>query len=214
MVRRAAEPARSAADFLPAERTLPAMAEAAQGCRGCDLYANATQAVIGQGRPGADVMLIGEQPGDREDREGAPFVGPAGKLLDTALERAGIDRDEVYVTNAVKHFKWEPRGKRRIHKKPNTEEIRACNPWLQAELNVVKPKVIVCLGATAAQAVIGRGFRVTQHRGEFVDTPLEPLVTATVHPSSILRAQDDGTRRSQMEAFVRDLRTVATAIGT
>jgi DNA polymerase len=170
--------------------------------------------VIGQGRPGADVMLIGEQPGDREDREGAPFVGPAGKLLDTALERAGIDRDEVYVTNAVKHFKWDPRGKRRIHKKPNTEEIRACNPWLQAELNVVKPKVIVCLGATAAQAVIGRGFRVTQHRGEFVDTPLEPLVTATVHPSSILRAQDDGTRRSQMEAFVRDLRTVATAIGT
>ena len=214
MVRRAAEPARSAADFLPAERTLPAMAEAAQGCRGCDLYANATQAVIGQGRPGADVMLIGEQPGDREDREGTPFVGPAGKLLDTALERAGIDRDEVYVTNAVKHFKWEPRGKRRIHKKPNTEEIRACNPWLQAELSVVKPKVIVCLGATAAQAVIGRGFRVTQHRGEFVDTPLEPLVTATVHPSSILRAQDDGTRRSQMEAFVRDLRTVATAIGT
>jgi DNA polymerase len=214
MVRRAAEPARSAADFLPAERTLPAMAEAAQGCRGCDLYANATQAVFGQGRPGADVMLIGEQPGDREDREGAPFVGPAGKLLDTALERAGIDRDEVYLTNAVKHFKWEPRGKRRIHKKPNTEEIRACNPWLQAELNVVKPKVIVCLGATAAQAVIGRGFRVTQHRGEFVDTPLEPLVTATVHPSSILRAQDDGTRRSQMEAFVRDLRTVATAIGT
>jgi DNA polymerase len=214
MVRRAAEPARSAADFLPAERTLPAMAEAAQGCRGCDLYANATQAVFGQGRPGADVMLIGEQPGDREDREGAPFVGPAGKLLDTALERAGIDRDEVYVTNAVKHFKWEPRGKRRIHKKPNTEEIRACNPWLQAELSVVKPKVIVCLGATAAQAVIGRGFRVTQHRGEFVDTPFEPLVTATVHPSSILRAQDDGTRRSQMEAFVRDLRTVATAIGT
>jgi DNA polymerase len=214
MVRRAAEPARSAADFLPAGRTLPAMAEAAQGCRGCDLYANATQAVFGQGRPGADVMLIGEQPGDREDREGAPFVGPAGKLLDTALERAGIDRDEVYLTNAVKHFKWEPRGKRRIHKKPNTEEIRACNPWLQAELNVVKPKVIVCLGATAAQAVIGRGFRVTQHRGEFVDTPLEPLVTATVHPSSILRAQDDGTRRSEMEAFVRDLRTVATAIGT
>ncbi|HSL16037.1 MAG TPA: UdgX family uracil-DNA binding protein [Actinomycetota bacterium] len=214
MVRRAAEPARSAADFLPAERTLPAMAEAAQGCRGCDLYANATQVVFGEGRPGADVMLIGEQPGDREDREGAPFVGPAGKLLDTALEQAGIDRDEVYVTNAVKHFKWEPRGKRRIHKKPNTEEIRACNPWLQAELSVVKPKVIVCLGATAAQAVIGRGFKVTQHRGEFVDTPLEPLVTATVHPSSILRAQDDGTRHSEMEAFVRDLRTVATAIGT
>jgi uracil-DNA glycosylase len=214
MVRRAAEPARSAADFLPAERTLPAMAEAAQGCRGCDLYANATQVVFGEGRPSADVMLIGEQPGDREDREGAPFVGPAGKLLDTALEQAGIDRDEVYVTNAVKHFKWEPRGKRRIHKKPNTEEIRACNPWLQAELSVVKPKVIVCLGATAAQAVIGRGFKVTQHRGEFVDTPLEPLVTATVHPSSILRAQDDGTRHSEMEAFVRDLRTVATAIGT
>ena len=198
---------------MPAERTLPAMAEAAQGCRGCDLYANATQAVFGEGRAGADVMMIGEQPGDREDIEGAPFVGPAGKLLDTALERAGIDRDEVYVTNAVKHFKWEPRGKRRIHKKPNTEEIRACNPWLQAELAVVRPKVVVCLGATAAQAVIGRGFKVTQHRGEFVETPLQPLVTATVHPSSILRAQDDTTRHAELEAFVRDLRTVATAIG-
>jgi uracil-DNA glycosylase len=206
------EPARSAAEFVPADRTLPAMTEAVQGCRGCDLYANATQAVFGEGRAGADVMMIGEQPGDREDIEGAPFVGPAGKLLDTALERAGIDRDEVYVTNAVKHFKWEPRGKRRIHKKPNAEEIRACNPWLQAELEVVKPRVVVCLGATAAQAVIGRGFRVTQHRGEFVDTPLESLVTATVHPSSILRAEDDATRNAEMEAFVRDLRAVATAI--
>jgi DNA polymerase len=197
---------------MPAERTLPAMSQAAQGCRGCDLYANATQAVFGEGRAGADVMLIGEQPGDREDVEGAPFVGPAGKLLDTALERAGIDRDEVYVTNAVKHFKWEPRGKRRIHKKPSAEEIRACNPWLQAELEVVKPRVVVCLGATAAQAVIGRGFKVTQHRGEFVDTELGPLVTATVHPSSILRAQDDATRHAEMEAFVRDLQTVAKAI--
>jgi DNA polymerase len=211
-VARAADPARSAADFLPAERSLPAMAEAAQGCRGCDLYANATQAVFGEGRPGADVMMIGEQPGDREDREGAPFVGPAGGLLDTALERAGIDRDEVYVTNAVKHFKFEPRGKRRIHKRPNAEEIRACGPWLQAELEVVRPKVVVCLGATAAQAVIGRGFRVTQHRGEFVETPLEALVTATVHPSSILRAPDEASRHAEMEAFVRDLRAVATAI--
>jgi uracil-DNA glycosylase len=209
---RAPEPTRSAADFLPAERTLPALAAAAKDCRGCDLYLNATQTVFGEGPARADLMLIGEVPGDREDRQGHPFVGPAGQLLDRALEAAGIDRTKVYVTNAVKHFKFEPRGKRRIHKKPNAEEIRACAPWLRAELDAARPKVVVCLGATAAQAVIGRTFKVTQHRGEFVDTPLEPLVTATVHPSSILRSPDDSTRAAEMDAFVRDLRAVAEAI--
>jgi uracil-DNA glycosylase family protein len=207
----AANPARSAADFLPPKRTLPALVEASMDCRGCDLYADATQTVFGEGPAGADIMLIGEQPGDREDRQGHPFVGPAGQLLDRALEAAGIDRARVYVTNAVKHFKFEPRGKRRIHKKPNAEEIRACRPWLDAELAVVNPKIVVCLGATAAQAVIGRSFKVTQHRGEFVDTPLDVLVTATVHPSSILRSPDDSTRAAEMDAFVRDLRAVAMA---
>ncbi len=212
MARRTVQPARSAADYLPPERTLPALAEASRGCRGCDLYEHATQTVFGQGPAGAAVMLIGEQPGDREDREGHPFVGPAGRLLERALEAAGIDRDRVYVTNAVKHFKFEPRGKRRIHRKPNAEEIRACGPWLRAELEAVRPRVVVCLGATAAQAVIGRDFRVTRHRGKFVETPLEPLVTATVHPSSILRAPDDRTRDAETEALIRDLRAVATAL--
>jgi DNA polymerase len=212
MARRAGEATGSAADFVPPERTLPALAEASKACRGCDLYANATQTVFGQGPAGADIMLVGEQPGDREDREGHPFVGPAGRLLDRALEAAGIDRAHVYVTNAVKHFKFEPRGKRRIHKKPNAEEIRACKPWLEAELDAVKPKVLVCLGATAAQAVIGRSFKVTQHRGEFVDTPLAALVTATVHPSSILRSPDDTTRAAEIDALIRDLRAVARAL--
>jgi DNA polymerase len=212
MARRSSEPARSAAGYLPAKLTLPALIEASKGCQGCDLYQNATQTVFGEGPVGADLMLIGEVPGDREDREGHPFVGPAGRLLDRALEEADIDRTDVYVTNAVKHFKFEPRGKRRIHKKPNAEEIRACNPWLEAELEVVKPKVVVCLGATAAQAVIGRSFKVTQHRGEFVETPLEPLVTATVHPSSILRSPDDSTREAETQALVRDLRVVAKAL--
>jgi uracil-DNA glycosylase len=209
---RTVEPRRSAAEFLPAKRTLSALLEASKDCRGCDLYARATQTVFGEGPTRADIMLIGEQPGDREDREGHPFVGPAGTLLDRALEAAGIDRTKVYVTNAVKHFKFEPRGKRRIHKKPNVEEIRACSPWLGAELDAVKPRVVVCLGATAAQAVIGRTFKVTQHRGEFVETPLEALVTATVHPSSILRSPDDTTRAAEMDAFVRDLRAVAAAL--
>jgi uracil-DNA glycosylase family protein len=208
---RRTEPTRSAAGFLPPKRTLPALIEASKDCRGCDLYEHATQTVFGEGPAGADIMLIGEQPGDHEDREGHPFVGPAGRLLDHALEAAGIDRAQVYVTNAVKHFKFEPRGKRRIHKKPNAEEIRACNPWLEAELDAVKPTVVVCLGATTAQAVIGRTFKVTQHRGEFVDTPLDPLVTATVHPSSILRSADDRTRAAETDAFIRDLRTVARA---
>jgi DNA polymerase len=212
MARRAQQPARSAAGYIPPKLTLPALIEASKGCQGCDLYQNATQTVFGEGPVGADLMLIGEVPGDREDREGHPFVGPAGRLLDRALEEADIDRTDVYVTNAVKHFKFEPRGKRRIHKKPNAEEIRACNPWLEAELEVVKPKVVVCLGATAAQAVIGRSFKVTQHRGEFVDTPLEPLVTATVHPSSILRSPDDSTREAETQALIRDLRVVAKAL--
>jgi DNA polymerase len=203
---------RSAADFLPAKQTLPALAEAARGCEGCDLFRNATQTVFGEGRAGAEIMMVGEQPGDKEDLQGKPFVGPAGRLLDEALEEAGIDRDAVYVTNAVKHFKWEPRGKRRIHKRPNAEEIAACHPWLEAELSVVQPEVLACLGATAAQAIIGRQFRVTQHRGEFVESPLAPLVTATVHPSSILRAPDDAAREREMEAFVTDLRTIAAAL--
>src|SRR5438067_327260 len=196
----------------PDSSSLSSVREAAQNCTACHLYKRATQTVFGEGPKKASIMLVGEQPGDYEDLAGKPFVGPAGKIMDRALEEAGIDRRKVYVTNAVKHFRWEPRGKRRIHKKPNAEQIRACRPWLDAELAVVKPKVVVCLGATAAQAVIGRTFRVTQHRGEFVDTELEPLVTATVHPSSILRAPDDRSRQAEMEAFVRDLRRVAVML--
>jgi uracil-DNA glycosylase family protein len=205
-------PDRSAAEYLPEERTLPALAEAAAGCKGCDLWRDATQTVFGEGKPRAEIMMVGEQPGDREDLEGRPFVGPAGRLLDDALESADIDREAVYLTNAVKHFKWTPRGKRRIHKKPGAEEITACRPWLDAEIDVVKPEVLVCLGAVAAQALLGRQFRVTQHRGEFVDSSLAPLVTATVHPSSILRAPDDAARRREMDAFVADLQKIAPAV--
>ena len=214
MAPRATDKTRSAADFLPANPTLDSLREAAEGCRGCDLYRNATQTVFGEGTTRAEVMLVGEQPGDREDLEGRPFVGPAGKLLDGALEDAGIDRAKVYVTNAVKHFKWTPapRGKRRIHKKPGAEEIRACRPWLDGEIGMVKPRVIVALGATAAQALMGRDFRLTQHRGELLESDVGPLVAATVHPSSILRAPDDRARREAMDAFVRDLAAVATAI--
>src|SRR5215204_496938 len=167
---RGTELARGAEPFVPPTTSLRALAEAAQGCRGCDLYRHATQAVLGEGRRRARIMLIGEQPGDQEDIQGHPFVGPAGALLDKALIEAGIDRKQVYVTNAVKHFKWEPRGKRRIHKKPNAREIAACRPWLEAELEVVKPDVLVCLGASAAQALLGREFRVSQQRGEFVES--------------------------------------------
>jgi uracil-DNA glycosylase family protein len=180
----------------------------AQSCRACDLWKTGTQTVFGEGPPQAEVMLVGEQPGDREDIEGHPFVGPAGRVLDTALERAGIDRDRVYLTNVVKHFKWRPRGKRRIHQKPNMEEISACRPWLDGELAAVKPRVLVCLGATAAQALLGRQFRVSRQRGEFVESPLAEHVTATVHPSSILRT-DDEEREAAMEALVEDLRKVA-----
>jgi uracil-DNA glycosylase len=202
----------TAEDLIPANPTTEDLEQAAASCTACHLYERATQTVFGEGPSAAEVMLVGEQPGDREDIEGHPFVGPAGRLLDTALDEAGIDRRKVYVTNVVKHFKWAPKGKRRIHKKPNAEEIRACRPWLDAELAVIRPKVLVCLGATAAQAIIGRTFRVTQHRGEFVDTDLDPLVTATVHPSSILRAPDDAARRDAMAAFVQDLRRVASVL--
>jgi uracil-DNA glycosylase family protein len=196
-------------DLIPDRPTLKGVREAAVGCQACELWERATQTVFGEGSPRSEVMLVGEQPGDHEDLEGHPFVGPAGRVLNSGLEEAGIDRKKVYVTNVVKHFNWEPRGKRRIHRKPNAEHIRACRPWLETEIRLVRPKVLVCLGATAAQAVIHRTFKLTQHRGEFVETDLEPMVTATVHPSSILRAPDDRARREAMEAFVADLRTVA-----
>jgi DNA polymerase len=199
----------SAAEFVPASPSLPALRDAVQGCRGCPLWANATQAVFGEGRTTAKAMLVGEQPGDKEDLAGAPFVGPAGRVLDDALARAGIDRGEVYVTNAVKHFKFEPRGKRRIHAKPAWSELAACRPWLDAELEVVRPRVIVCLGATAAQSLLGRQFRVTRQRGEWVESPLAEYVTATIHPSAILRQRDDASRHAEMDAFVDDLRLVS-----
>jgi uracil-DNA glycosylase len=201
----------SAADFLPKRTTLPSLRKAAAGCRGCDLHKDATQTVFGEGPEDARIMMVGEQPGDREDVAGRPFVGPAGALLDRAIEEAGLARDQIYLTNVVKHFKFVMRGKRRIHKKPDLEEIRACIPWLDAELARIEPKVLVLLGATAAQAILGRSFRVTQHRGEFVESALAPLVTATVHPSSILRSRTDEERRSAFDAFVTDLRRVARA---
>ena len=188
---------------------LEKLREEAAGCKACDLWKTGTQTVFGEGQPTSTVMFVGEQPGDKEDLQGRPFVGPAGALLDRALEEAGIDRTKVYVTNVVKHFKWEPRGKRRIHKKPNGTEINACRPWLDAEIRVVRPSAIVCLGSTAAHAVIGPKFRVSIQRAQFVKSPLAPLVTATVHPSSILRAPDDETRHREMELFVNDLRAIA-----
>src|SRR5262245_35177705 len=200
------DPSETAAPLIPAKPTLPKLRAAAAGCRACDLWERGTQTVFGQGARQASVMLVGEQPGDREDLEGHPFVGPAGRLLDKCLVRAGIDRRDAYVTNVVKHFKWEPRGKKRIHKKPNSTEIAACRPWLDAEIALVRPTALVCLGATAAQALLGRSFRVTQNRGRFVDSDLAPYVTATVHPSSILRAPDDATRHAEMEKLVQDLR--------
>ncbi len=192
----------------PKAKDIEILREEARDCRACDLWQLGTQTVFGEGRQTSKVMMIGEQPGDREDIEGRPFVGPAGKLLDAALAEAGIDRKTVYVTNAVKHFKWEPRGKRRIHKKPNAIEITACRPWLEAEMAAVKPRVIVCLGATAAQALLGNNFRVTQERGKFIDSPLAPYVMATVHPSSILRAPDEETREQEMKRFIEDLKKI------
>jgi uracil-DNA glycosylase len=205
---------RSADAFLPDDRSLGSLAEAVQGCRGCDLYRNATQAVFGEGTKRARVMFVGEQPGDREDIEGHPFVGPAGRVLDDGLEAVGISRADAYVTNVVKHFRWTPapRGKRRIHKKPDLREQLACRPWLDAELEQVRPKILVCLGATAAQALLGRSFRVTQQRGLFIESDLAPFVTSTVHPSSILRERDDAAREEAMAAFVDDLKKIATVL--
>ncbi len=199
----------SKSGLLPLTGSIEELAEKAKDCRNCDLWRNATQTVFGEGGARPRIMLIGEQPGNEEDTTGKPFVGPAGRLLDRLLVEAGIDRKKVYVTNAVKHFKWEPRGKRRIHKKPNAREIAACRPWLDAEIADIQPSVIVCMGATAAQALLGKDFRVTQHRGEFVESPLAPHVMATVHPSSILRAPDEKTRHEQEREFVRNMQRVA-----
>ncbi len=202
------KPTWNAAEFIPEHATPRALREAVQRCRGCDLYAHATQAVFGEGPNSAEILFIGEQPGDEEDRQGHPFVGPSGKLLDRALADAGIDRSVTYVTNAVKHFKFEERGKRRLHKKPNTLEIRACRPWLEAEINLIQPRIIVCLGATAAQAIFGSSYRLTKERGQFVENSWAPNVTSTVHPSSILRAPDDEQRHLEYEKFVADLKKV------
>lgn len=202
----------TAAPLIPPEPTLNVLREAAAGCRACDLWKSGTRTVFGEGPPRGAVMMVGEQPGDQEDLSGRPFVGPAGGVLNRALEEAGISRQEVYVTNAVKHFKWEPRGKRRIHKKPNASEIAACLPWLEAELGLVQPKIIVCLGATAAQALLGKQFRVSRERGVFLPSSLAPSILATVHPSSILRAPDEETRRREMARFVEDLKVVAGAL--
>jgi DNA polymerase len=201
----------SAADFLPDRLSLTALREAAAGCRGCHLWQVGTQTVFGEGAAGAKALFVGEQPGDVEDREGRPFVGPAGRLFDEALAEAGIDRSQTYVTNAVKHFKWQARGKRRIHQKPNWTEMTACRPWLEAELEVVRPHVLVLLGATAAQTLLGRQFRVTQWRGQVVESELADAVTATVHPSSILRGEPS-EREQNFRAFVADLEVVSTLL--
>lgn len=205
-------PTGTAAPLIPSRPTIPRLQDAARDCRACPLWKTGTQTVFGDGSLHARVIFVGEQPGNDEDLAGKPFVGPAGKLLDKALVEAGIDRADVYVTNTVKHFKWELKGKRRIHKKPSGREIAACRPWLEAELAVLKPKVLVCLGATAAQALLGKEFRVSQRRGELVESPLADNVIATVHPSSILRAPDDETRRVEMDRFVEDLKHVARII--
>ena len=202
----------TAAEFLPEKLTLGTLREAAAGCRGCPLWENATQTVFGEGRRDTQVMLVGEQPGDQEDLAGKPFVGPAGRMLDRALEEAGIDRSLAYVTNAVKHFKWQARGKRRIHAKPAWSELAACRPWLDAELAVVAPRVLVCLGATAAQSLLGKQFRVTKSRGEWVESDLADHVTATIHPSAILRQRDDESRQAEYAAFVDDLKIVAEVL--
>ena len=204
MAKRAASAA--APQLFPQAESIDELRARAKHCKACDLWRNATQTVFGEGAKHPKIMFVGEQPGDQEDLQGRPFVGPAGKLLDSALEEAGIDREKTYITNAVKHFKWEPRGKRRIHKKPSGSEITACRPWLDAEIAALRPEVIACLGATAAQALLGREFRVTQHRGEIMKSSLAPYIMATVHPSSILRAPDEETRRSEMQSFIADLK--------
>lgn len=199
----------SAVDLIPRQLSLPSLKPAAADCKACDLWKKGTQTVFGEGPRRAKILFVGEQPGNEEDLTGKPFVGPAGRLFDGALEEAGIDRKQTYVTNVVKHFKWEPRGKRRIHKKPNAQEINACRPWLEAEIALMKPQVIVALGATAAQALLGAQFRVTKQRGEFLESTLAPYVMATVHPSSILRAPDDETRRVEYRRFVDDLKKLS-----
>src|SRR5512143_420453 len=201
-------PKPSATERIPDRPTLKTVRAAARDCRACDLWKTGTQTVFGEGPSRARLMLVGEQPGDQEDLTGHPFVGPAGKLLDKALADAGLDRADVYVTNVVKHFKWEPRGKRRIHKKPRASEIAACRPWLDTEIALVRPQAIICLGATAAQALLGASFKVTAHRGAFIESPLAPIVLATVHPSSLLRAPDAETRRRETDRFVDDFRLV------
>jgi uracil-DNA glycosylase len=212
MPRKQPKPGEPVSSLLPDDLTLDSARDLAGDCKACDLYKRGTQTVFGEGPKRARIMLVGEQPGDAEDIAGHPFVGPAGKLLDRGLEEAGIDRRIVYVTNVVKHFKWEPRGKRRIHAKPNAAEISACRPWLETEIALVKPSILVCLGATAAQALLGKSFKVSKQRGEFVDSPLAAFVTATVHPSSILRSPDEEARQEEMKRFVTDLKKVAAAL--
>lgn len=199
-------------ELIPPRPTIAKLQNAARNCRACPLWKRGTQTVFGDGSPKATVVFVGEQPGNEEDLEGKPFVGPAGRLLDKVLETAGIDRSKAYVTNVVKHFKWEPKGKRRIHKKPSSREIAACRPWLEAELELLKPQVLVCLGATAAQALLGKDFRVSTQHGQFVVSPLAGHVTATIHPSAILRAPDEASRAEQMKQFVNDLKRVAKFI--
>jgi uracil-DNA glycosylase len=206
-----AEP-NDATQFLPERRTLESLREASAGCRGCHLWRGATQTVFGEGLKRSRVVFVGEQPGDREDRQGRPFVGPAGRELDKALEAVGIDRSDAYVTNVVKHFKFEERGRRRIHQTPKRFEIDACRPWLDEELKLLKPEALVVLGATAGKALFGSSFRITKVRGEPIDSDLAPLVSATVHPSAILRAPDDEARQEERKAFTEDLRTVAKAL--
>ena len=202
----------SAEDFFPERKSLKAFRDAAADCKACDLWKRGTQTVFGEGARRAEVLFVGEQPGNEEDLSGKPFVGPAGRLFDDALTEAGIDRKQTYVTNVVKHFKWEPRGKRRIHKKPNAREISACRPWLEAEIDLIKPKIIVCLGATAAQALLGPKFRVSKQRGQFIESDLAPYILAMVHPSSILRAPDNETRHAEKRHFVDDLKKVARVL--
>jgi uracil-DNA glycosylase len=202
----------SARDYLPQRPTLPRLREAAAGCRGCDLWREATQTVFGEGRRSALIMLVGEVPGDQEDRQGRPFVGPAGRELDRALEAAGLARGDIYLTNVVKHFKFEQRGKRRIHQTPRKGEIDACTPWLDTEIKLIRPLALVALGATAAKALLGGAFRVTQHRGELVDSGLAPIVTATIHPSAIVRERDDEARRRARGELADDFRVVVRAV--
>jgi DNA polymerase len=202
----------AAESFLPARRTLRTLAAAAAKCEGCPLYVNATQTVFGEGPSDAAIVMVGEQPGDAEDTAGQPFVGPAGRLLNGVLEEVGIDRSQVYVTNAVKHFKWTPRGKRRMHARPGAREVAACHPWLEAELELLKPDVLVCLGATAAQSLLGRSFRLTQHRGEFIESAWAKWTLATLHPSAVLRAKQTDQADEVLADFTADLRRVAAKL--